>query len=74
MRTLRIVAMRKVRGREKDVSRTAPISPNYESLNDWRRSESVTLSGFIRTNSAVAIAQVREGFMILGSEQNVRDR
>jgi len=67
VRTLCIVAMGEVRGRDEDVSRTATVSPDYEPLK-YRCSKTSLLGGFIRTRRAVAIAQVKEDFiMMLGS-------
>ena len=70
VRALRVVAMGQVRGREEDVSRAATVSPDYEPLDCDRRlktRETSLLGEFIRTRRAVAVAQVREGFMVLGS-------
>src|SRR6266850_1811166 len=45
VRTLGVVAMRKVRGRKEDVSRATAVPPNYETLKNGRRSEPVCSKG-----------------------------
>jgi len=69
VRALGVVAMGEVRGRDEDVSRAATVSPNYEPLYDasLQTTETSLLGGFIRTRMAVAIGQVKEDFMMLGS-------
>jgi hypothetical protein len=69
VRTPCVVAMGEVRGRDEDISRTPSVSPDYEPLHDrrYRPPKTSLLEGLIRTRKAVAIAQVKEGFMVLGS-------
>jgi hypothetical protein len=67
VRSLRIVAMRKVRGRDKDVSSISAIPPNYESLNKQVRIS--LFEAFVHTRNAVIIAQRKEDLMMVVSEE-----